>query len=78
MAMLEVQGLRKEFGGLIATNDVNFHVNESEILGLIGPNGAGKTTLFNLLTGFLRPSAGEIRFDGDSLIEPYLASARAR
>ena len=68
MAMLEVRGLRKEFGGLIATSDENFHINEREILGLIGPNGAGKTTLFNLLTGFLRPSAGEIRFDGDNLM----------
>jgi ABC-type branched-subunit amino acid transport system ATPase component len=62
--MLEVQALTRAFGGLIAVNDVSLALVPSEILGVIGPNGAGKTTLFNLITGFLRPSAGSIRFLG--------------
>ena len=64
MPMLEVRGLTKNFGGLLANDDISFHVNPGEILGLIGPNGAGKSTLFDLLTGFHRPDAGEVRFDG--------------
>lgn len=65
--MLEVEGLTKRFGGLIANNDISFTLAEGEILGLIGPNGAGKSTLFELITGFCAPDAGDIRFRGESL-----------
>ena len=65
--LLETQGLSKHFGGLAAVNGVDLTVGEGEILGLIGPNGAGKTTCFNLLSGFLRPTTGTIRFDGEEI-----------
>ena len=67
MAMLEVEGLTKQFGGVIANNDISFQVGEGEILGLIGPNGAGKSTLFELLTGFYPPDRGTVRFQGRSI-----------
>jgi len=67
MAMLEVEGLTKRFGGLLANNDVTFEVREGEILGVIGPNGAGKSTLFELVTGFEQPDAGSVRFGGREL-----------
>jgi branched-chain amino acid transport system ATP-binding protein len=66
-AALETQGLRKRFGGLLATNDVNLSVGKGEVRGLIGPNGAGKTTLVNLVTGVYEPDAGEVRLAGQSL-----------
>ena len=62
--VLEVDGLSKSFGGLMAVAQVGFSVGEGEIFGLIGPNGAGKTTLFNMLTGITRPSQGTVRFPG--------------
>lgn len=62
--MLEVRGLTKRFGGLVAVDDVDLTVPEGCITALIGPNGSGKTTLFNLVTGAMRPDAGEIWFDG--------------
>jgi branched-chain amino acid transport system permease protein len=62
--ILEARGLSKNFGGLMAVENVGFQVKKGMILGIIGPNGAGKTTLFNLLNGFIAPSAGEIRIDG--------------
>ena len=68
MAMLEVEGLTKQFGGVIANNDISFKVGEGEILGLIGPNGAGKSTLFELLTGFHAPDRGTMRFQGRSIV----------
>lgn len=62
--MLEVEALSKQFGGLVALSDVNFSVNSGEIVSLIGPNGAGKTTCLNLITGFIRPSTGRVRYEG--------------
>jgi branched-chain amino acid transport system ATP-binding protein len=62
--ILETQGLCKEFMGFAAVQDVNLTILRGSVHALIGPNGAGKTTVFNLLTGFLRPTAGSIRFDG--------------
>jgi branched-chain amino acid transport system ATP-binding protein len=64
MALLEVRGLTKRFGGLTAVSNVSFEAAAGEMLGIIGPNGAGKTTLFHLVTGFYRPSGGEVRLDG--------------
>ncbi|MGE5171880.1 MAG: ABC transporter permease subunit [Rudaea sp.] len=66
-AMLEVRGVRKVFGGLVAVNDLSFDIRPGEILGLIGPNGAGKSTTFALISGALRLSAGEIAFCGESI-----------
>jgi len=65
--MLEVVGLTRRFGGLIAVNNVTMSVTQGKIRGLIGPNGAGKTTLFNLLTGVLRPTSGVVRFEGTNI-----------
>ena len=65
--LLEVRGIGKRFGGLQAVRDLSFAMARGEVLGLIGPNGAGKTTVFNLLSGFLTPDAGAVRFDGRSL-----------
>jgi len=62
--ILETEGLTKEFGGLVAVNDVNLRVKRQTIHALIGPNGAGKTTCFNLLTKFLRPTQGRIVYNG--------------
>jgi branched-chain amino acid transport system ATP-binding protein len=62
--MLDVRSVRKSFGGITAVSDVSFDVKRGEIVSLIGPNGAGKTTCFNLISGFLRPSAGRVFFDG--------------
>jgi branched-chain amino acid transport system ATP-binding protein len=62
--LLTAEGVRKEFGGLVAVNDVDFTIAENAIVSLIGPNGAGKTTFFNMLTGVYKPTAGRIVFDG--------------
>jgi len=62
--LLEVRDLTRRFGGLTAVRDVTFSVAPAEIVAIIGPNGAGKTTLFNMMTGFLRPTSGEVRFRG--------------
>ncbi len=67
MPILEGEGVTRYFGGLAAVSNVDFHVNEGEIVGLIGPNGAGKTTLFNLISGALVPNSGEIRFKGKKI-----------
>lgn len=58
--ILEAKALTRKFGGLVAVNNVSFTVNKHEIFGLIGPNGAGKTTLFNLITGLIPPSSGQL------------------
>ena len=65
--MLETKGLTVAFGGLVAVNQVDLSVSPGEILGMIGPNGAGKTTFFNLLTGFLAPTSGQILFKGKDI-----------
>ena len=62
--LLEVRGLTKRFGGVVANRDVSFSVGPGELVGVIGPNGAGKSTLFDLITGFTRPDAGTVRIDG--------------
>ena len=62
--LLSLQAVRKTFGGLVAVNDVSFDVRAGEIVGLIGPNGAGKSTIFNLVTGVLWPTRGEIALQG--------------
>jgi branched-chain amino acid transport system ATP-binding protein len=64
VALLEVADVRKRFDGLEALAGVSLDVATGEIVGLIGPNGAGKTTLFHLISGFLRPDGGDVRFDG--------------
>ena len=66
--MLEVKGLAKHFDGLKALNNLDFNIQQGEIVGVIGPNGAGKTTLFNTLTGFLKPTKGEVNFQGHSIV----------
>lgn len=66
-SILQTQGLAKSFLGLQALRDFSISVNVNEILGLIGPNGAGKTTCFNLLSGFLIPTAGRIHFKGEDI-----------
>jgi len=66
--LLELKGLSKAFGGLQVISDLDLHVDEHEIVSVIGPNGAGKTTLFNLVTGVYAPEAGEILFEGESLL----------
>ena len=63
-AVLEVAGLRKEFGGVRAVDDVSFTVDAGELVALIGPNGAGKSTCFNLVNGQLVPDAGEVKLSG--------------
>jgi branched-chain amino acid transport system ATP-binding protein len=67
-AMLSVTGLSICFGGLAAIQDMTFEVREGEVLSLIGPNGAGKTSAFNAVTGFLRPAAGDIVYNGRSIV----------
>jgi branched-chain amino acid transport system ATP-binding protein len=64
---LEINGLTKQFGGLLAVNQFDMNVNQGEIVGLIGPNGAGKTTIFNLITGVLRPTSGKVVFNGEDI-----------
>ncbi len=67
MALLEVKGITKRFGGLVAVRDLSLVVEPGEIMGLIGPNGAGKTTAFNLIAGFYKPDAGQVLFGGRDL-----------
>jgi branched-chain amino acid transport system ATP-binding protein len=68
VVLLEITNLSKEFDGLRALDSVDFVAEDGEILGIIGPNGAGKTTLFNLISGISPPSAGEINFQGRSIL----------
>lgn len=65
--MLQVDNITKNFGGITAVADVSFAINKGEVVSLIGPNGAGKTTCFNLITGFYRPTAGRVQFEGTDI-----------
>ncbi|MBA7709819.1 Lipopolysaccharide export system ATP-binding protein LptB [subsurface metagenome] len=78
MAILEVKNLSKNFGGLKAVSDVNLDIHDGEILGLIGPNGSGKTTIYNLITGFLKPTAGQVLYKGESItgLKPHKIAAK--
>jgi branched-chain amino acid transport system ATP-binding protein len=73
MALLEIKGLKKSFGGIQAVNDCTFSVEEGAIASLIGPNGAGKTTVFNLVTGLLSLDAGQVLFKGKRIngLQPH-------
>jgi branched-chain amino acid transport system ATP-binding protein len=66
-SFLEVEGLTKRFGGLVAVDHVNLQIGREEIVGLIGPNGSGKTTLVRLIIGLLKPDAGKVRFKGEDI-----------
>ena len=76
--VLDVTGLTKRFGGLVAVDSVDFQVRRSQIVSLIGPNGAGKTTFFNMVAGQYEPSAGRVIFNGKSLhgLRPHQITAR--
>lgn len=76
--LLQVSGITKRFGGLVAVNNVSFSVREKEILSVIGPNGAGKSTLFKLIASFLRPTAGEVLFKGERIsnLAPHIAARK--
>ncbi|WP_327051745.1 ABC transporter ATP-binding protein [Halomicrococcus gelatinilyticus] len=73
MSLLETRGLTKEFGGLVAVDDVDLDIQEDERVSVIGPNGAGKSTLINLITRMLDPTDGDIRFKGETItdLDPY-------
>jgi len=68
MANLELKELTIQFGGLVALQDLSFHVADEEIVALIGPNGAGKTTAFNIITGFLPPTRGHVMYSGEDVV----------
>jgi branched-chain amino acid transport system ATP-binding protein len=76
--LVVAERVRKEFGGLVATNDVDFTIPRGSVVSLIGPNGAGKTTFFNMLTGVYKPTAGRIVFDGEDVtgLPPHTITER--
>jgi len=76
--MLRVENVSKSFGGLLALNECSLSLERNQIIGLIGPNGSGKTTLFNLITGVLRPTSGEIYFQDQRItkLSPYAIARR--
>jgi ABC-type branched-subunit amino acid transport system ATPase component len=78
MALLEINGLNKHFGGIQAVSDCSFSVDEGSITSLIGPNGAGKTTVFNLVTGLLSADSGEVFFMGKKItgLQPHEITRR--
>lgn len=76
--LLQVENLTRRFGGLTAVNRISFSVRENEILSIIGPNGAGKSTLFKLISSFLKPSEGEVRFRGERIsgLAPHVVARK--
>ncbi len=76
--LLQITGVTKAFGGLVAVNGAGLDVGEGEILGLIGPNGAGKTTLFNIISGEIQPDEGSITFNGGDItgLKPHVIAHR--
>lgn len=76
--LLQVSQVTKRFGGLVAVNDVSFSVAEGEIVSVIGPNGAGKSTLFKVISSFLKPTAGEVRFRGERIsgLAPHIVARK--
>jgi len=76
--ILTASGITKRFGGLIAVNDVSFDIPDQSIVSLIGPNGAGKTTFFNMLTGLIRPTSGQITLSGKNItrVRPDVITGR--
>jgi branched-chain amino acid transport system ATP-binding protein len=78
MALLDIRGVSKRFGGLQAISDVSFSIRKGTIKALIGPNGAGKTTLFNLISGFLRPDSGRVMFEEKPIqdLRPHQVAGR--
>ncbi len=74
MALLQLQGLSKTFDDIQALSNIDFTINEGEIVGLVGPNGSGKTTLFNLISGRLKPSNGKVIFNGKDItgLKPHV------
>ncbi len=67
--ILECIGIGKHFDGVVAANAIDFVVRPREVIGIIGANGAGKTTLFNIISGYLRPTVGSVRFKGDTITD---------
>ena len=78
LPLLEVDNVTKLFGGIVALEGVSFDAGAGEIVGLIGPNGAGKTTAFNVITRLYTPDQGDVRFDGESLLETAPSSVVRR
>lgn len=76
--LLEVKGLYKNFGGLAAVDELDFHITEGELVSIIGPNGSGKTTLFNLITGVFPPRRGSIFFRGEEItnLKPHVIASK--
>jgi branched-chain amino acid transport system ATP-binding protein len=78
MSLLEVRSVSKHFGDLVAVEDVSLNVENGELRAIIGPNGAGKTTFFNMISGFLPPSKGDIVFDGETVTRLPVTARVAR
>jgi branched-chain amino acid transport system ATP-binding protein len=74
MAILEVAGLTKNFGGLTALRDLSFSIEKGRVLGIVGPNGSGKTTMFNLISGFIKPDSGRVILNGEDItrLKPHV------
>ena len=78
MEILKVEAVTMRFGGLTAVNDLTFGVDQGEIRGLIGPNGAGKTTIFNVISGFYKPTAGKVIYQGEDISGLKMSAVAAK